>query len=84
MSLVYSCLLVAVTALCCSKLTVAHSSEEGLVFKIPAACDLDDCDVYVKITGDTDSSLLTFTLYGNALAWVAVGFSKTQSMVLAN
>ena len=81
MSILYSSLVVAMVALCCSEHAVA---DEGLVFKIPAACNVDDCDVYVKITGDTDSSLLTFTLYGNALAWVAVGFSKTQSMVLTS
>lgn len=54
-----------------------------LVFRIPASCErASECDVYVEITANSsDTRYLDIYLEGVADGWVAVGFSKTASMV---
>lgn len=47
----------------------------------PSGCQSDNCTVYVKITNNSDPSLLNFHLTAVARAWVAVGFTKTPNMV---
>ena len=50
----------------------------------PEGCPQPECDYFVGINPSSDGNLLEFTLEGNARGWVAVGFSKTPSMVYAN
>ena len=49
---------------------------------IPEACAQSECDYFVGINpSSSDKNLLEITLEGRARGWVAVGFSKTPSMV---
>ena len=51
---------------------------------IPEGCEQSaiKCNFFLGInTNSENSSYLDFTLEGNAKGWVAVGFSKTPSMV---
>lgn len=50
---------------------------------IPEGCAQAECDYFVGINPSSDENLLEFTLEGNAKGWVAIGFSKTPSMVCA-
>ena len=63
-----------------------HTAQSNTKFQfsrgIPEGCVQSECDYFVGINPNMmNENLLEFTLEGNARGWLAVGFSKTPSMV---
>lgn len=58
------------------------SSNYRIKYNAPKYCEEAACDYLVNIaTNEEDPKFLDFLIEGNALSWVAIGFSTEGSMV---
>ena len=54
----------------------------ALIIRDPAGCVPSECTIFVGIDrNEGNSSYLDFYMEGEAMGWVAVGFSESSSMV---
>ena len=63
---------------CCTQSSTTFQFTRG----IPEGCNPSECDYFIGINPSKNKNLLDITLEGNAKGWIAVGFTKTPSMVI--
>lgn len=64
-------------------LQIRDPEQYRLTFRTPDGCIVSNCTTFIGIDTNTgDSGVLDIYMEGEALGWVAVGFTETRNMVI--